>query len=254
MSLKRIILCIIFLCLIVLGGTWLFFWMQVQKTECSIVSVQMDYHLTDSLRKTGRKSAENQESYNNEKDQFYAYPSKHFPEEYFRKLSQTPDCFFGLQIGLHIKNNTSLMMKDIQLDTGNADCLWQGIGIVFDGYRLDLPYYQQGHKETDEYARVTIYEPEGNIAGYLDDPVSLKLFLSFQLGLFRFRVPMMINALFDQNKFYQDAISCETAQEIAYNKIKEVWLDYYPNRKAPERFDDLVWLPGITLLKTYDYT
>ena len=193
LSIKLLIISIIVVLLIGSIGTWLYIWIQVKKIECSINAVRVDDYLTNSIRESGQKSSISQENYSFERDQFYAYPSEHFPELYFKELSQSPNSFYGIEIELSIKNGSSLIMRDIQLDTDNPNCLWQGTGFVFDGYKLDLPYYEQGKKETNELSRIIIFDVQNNLEQYLIDPSLLKLFIRFHLGWFRLRIPVSLS-------------------------------------------------------------
>ena len=59
--------------------------------------------------------------------------------------------------------------------------------------------------------------------------------------------------LFEQYAFYKSSIKRETAQMIAFQSIKENWVNEYPNRICPNSVDDLKWLCGITLFDPNEY-
>ena len=59
--------------------------------------------------------------------------------------------------------------------------------------------------------------------------------------------------LFEQYAFYKSSIKRETAQMIAFQSIKENWVNDYPNRIRPNSVDDLKWLCGITQFDPNEY-
>ena len=164
---------------------------QIKKIDCKIIKIYEDEQLTNRIREKGRRCSLNQQQYFDEKERFYSYPHKHFPEMYFDELCQNPDSFYCIEIQMKINNKALFAMKNIELDAHNQHCLWQGSAIVSDDDIINIPYYSEGKREVDYTIRLFLYEPTREIDKYLADPSQLALYLHFQFGLLYVTIPVL---------------------------------------------------------------